>query len=116
MSLFGKKQQLSQSGKLEKTPPPKDISGFGGKSYIPQEKGRDWMRSDEAFRTTNIPKERREKYWKEITKGTGYFLEKREAERKLKELSMKKFKPGTAAEKGTIRKENKILKGFLGKK
>jgi len=115
MALFEKKQQLG-GGKPEKIPPPKDISGFGGKPYIPQEKGREWIKGNEAFRTTNIPREIREKDWKEITKGTGYFFEKREAERKLKELSMKKFKPGTAAEKGTIRKEIKILKGFLGKK
>ena len=114
MALFEKKQQLG-GGKPEKIPPPKDISGFGGKPYIPQEKGREWIKGNEAFRTTNIPREIREKDWKEITTGTGYFFVKSEAERKLKELSRKKF-TGTAAEKGNTKKEIKILKGFLGRK
>jgi len=120
MALFEKKQELSQSGKPEKMPPPKpekkDISGFGGKPYIPQEKGREWARSDEAFRTTGLPVGKRIKYWGELSKDTGYYLEPREAEKKLRELSMKRFEAKTDVEKKEIGEKVKLLKGFLGRK
>jgi len=120
MIILEKKQQLSQSGKPEKMPSPKkekkDISGFEGKPYIPQEKGREWIKSDEVFRTTGLPVEKRIKYWEEISKDTGYYLEPREAEKKLKELSMKRFEAKTDAEKKEIGEKIKLLKGFLGRK
>jgi len=117
MALFEKKQQIS-SGKPEKMPvkeEKKDISGFGGKPYIPQERGREWVRSDEAFTRTGLPVEKRMKYWGELTKDTGYLLEPGEAERKLRELSMKMFETRTDVERKEIGEKIRLLKGFLGR-
>ena len=106
--------------KPEKMPPPKpekkDISGFAGKPYIPQEKGKEWARSDEAFRRTGLPREKRMKYWGELSKDSGFYLEPWEAEEKLKELSRKEFEAKTDVERKEIREKVKLLKGFLGRK
>jgi hypothetical protein len=124
MTLQEKKQSLDEGKMREKPekmpppppPPPKDTSGFGGKPYISQEKGREWMRGEAAYKTTGLPGKKRTKFWEETFKDTGYYLEKGEPEKKLKYLEMKRFRATTDAERKEINEKIKLIKGFLGKK
>lgn len=121
MPLFEKKQQLSRGeikGRPEKVPPPKeekkDLSIFGGKSFIRGGGLRNWARSDQSFRTTNLPQSERLKITQELF-GKKDFLKKKDVETTLKRLEMARFRARKDAEIKEIKTKIKIAKSILGK-
>jgi len=121
MPLIEKKEELNKEGVQEKpgkTPPlkeeKKDTSLYGEKAYVDQERGRMWTRKRETSESTGIKSSEMDETWKKLTKGSGYFLERKEAEDIYKEI---KDYPTKSKEKYGIKSEGerfKVLK-LLGK-
>jgi len=114
MALFEKKQQLG--GKPEKTPLPEDTSGFGGKPFITRQDGMFWVRK-EGFQRTGLQPGEVAKHWNEVTKDApnGY-VTKPWAEQKLGKLQQQYSMTTDSQITSEIRKQIKVLKGFLGEK
>ena len=118
MALFEKKRELSRGSPKYKIPQKeekKDASGFGGKPYLREGEFMRWLREDKLYKTTGIPEAKRIEMGKELFKRQkGYFFEKGEPERILKELKREKFKVKKDSERAEINKKIKLLKEFLG--
>jgi len=117
MALEEKKQQLTQKGGVkpsEKPVSPKDVSVFGGRSAIPTGDLRSWARSDEAFKSTNVPQTERmqivQKYF-----GKESFINKQRTQEKLKKLETEKYQTRTDKKIKELDKDIKVLKGILNK-
>lgn len=123
MSLFERKQQLSQGGakgKPEKIPSPKEekknTSGFAGKPFLRREEFKSWLRRPEAYKASGLPETERVKLEKELFGPKyGFFIEKGEPEKALKKMKTEKFKAPTGAQKAKIDKRIRLIKKFLGK-
>ena len=121
MGLFEKKQVFS-GGKPEKTPPSKEpkLSGFGGRPFLRRDEFRNWLRKDELWRISKMPKEERVALEKKLfdPRRFGPLIEPKEAEkvyREIKNFSMRyKEKYGFKSE-GERFKALKILEKLLGK-
>lgn len=111
-----KKGEISKEGpkgRLEKMPPvkeeKKDTSVFGGKKYVPQEVGRQWVRRPELFKATGIPEAKRLKIWQELSKNWGYFIEQGELDKPLEKLKMERYRAKTEIQRKEIEEKIKIL-------
>lgn len=125
MALFEKKQQLSQGGPKEKTPPPpkektppqkEDTSVFRGKPYLTRAQVREELRKDEAYKLLRIPKEKRIKLEQELFPREKYheFVDLKEVEKVVKNLRKEQFK--NPSKKWEIEREINYLKNkFLRK-
>jgi hypothetical protein len=124
MALDDAKEQLSnlRASEISKEesplPEPKkeiDTSVWGGDKYLKGTNLRNWARSDEAWRKTNLPEEERIKISSELFGKSGNFLDKKKAEKTLKGLEKEMAWVKTDAEKERIKREIKVAKGILGK-
>lgn len=119
MGLFEKKQEPGRGEKGEKIPPSKekkDTSGFKGKPYLSREELRRWLRGPEAWKASGLAETERVKLEKELSESKyGYYIERGEPERAIKELEKEKYKAKTGAEKVKIDKKINLLKKFSGK-
>jgi len=105
-------------------PPPKeerrDTSIFGGKPYIRREKLREWLRTDEAWKTTKMTAKERPGLEKKIfdPKKFGEYIEPKEVQKVYQEL---KYFPKRAKEKYGLQSEGerfktlKMLEKLMGK-
>lgn len=91
--------------------PPKkeeeDTSLFGKGANVSQEKGRMWTKRRDISKTMGIPPSKMSETWGKLTKGTGYFFERKEAEKQYKEI---KNLPTKSREKYGIKSEGERLK------
>jgi len=90
----------------------KDTSGFGGKPYISGEEFRQWLRRPELYSRTGIPESKRLEFEAEIRSKYGYYLERGEPEKLIRDLETGQLKPVGLSKEQAIR----LLKEFLGKK
>jgi len=133
MDLEGKKENSTRNfvGELkkallarrekeaEKSPPKKDDSAFGGKSFIPRIEAKRWFtrHKNEIWQKYQIGEKDVKNFDEEFFPAQKYgpYIEKnkREPENALKDLEKKKWAPG--AKKWMIDKKADILKKFSGK-
>ena len=130
MALDDKKEQLSGSGdslsretEVPKAsiPEPKkeiDTSIWGDNKYLKGASLRNYLRSDEAWRKTNLgEKDRMEIGEKLFGKGGDYgdYLDKTKGEKTLKRLEKEKAYASTDLDRKRIDKEIRVAKSILGK-
>jgi hypothetical protein len=124
MALDDAKEQLSnlRASEISKEESPLlepkkeiDNSVWGGDKYLKGTNLRNWARSDEAWKKTNLPEEERIKISSELFGKSGNFLDKKKAEKTLKGLEKEMAWVKTDAEKERIKREIKVAKGILGK-
>ena len=121
MSIFEKKQGLSQTGKIskpEKAPPPvkqekKDTSAFGGKSIIGRKVFNQHLKDPKLYQTTRLEEKARTELGKKLF-GSSDFIKKTnipEIKRQLDLGRWGKFKDMSSEDK---RKAKIIIKEVLG--
>ena len=119
MAISDIKQKLSQIG--GKTPSStkeekKDISMFGGKSFIKKQEGRRWAkRTQSLFRTTGLRETERDKLWQRLFEKGKEYIQKEDPKRVLRELEKGKwgkFKDLSLVER---RRSKIMIEKFLGK-
>jgi hypothetical protein len=124
MALDDKKEQLSSSrvpeSPKEKAPvqePKKEIdtSVWGGSQYLKGEKLRNWARSDEAWKKTNLSESERIKISSDLFGKSGDYLDKNKAGKTLSGLEKEMSYAKTDADKERIKKEIRVAKSILGK-
>lgn len=124
MALDDAKEQLgslrASEMPKEKSPVPEpkkeiDTSVWGDNKYLKATNLRNWAKSDEAWRKTNLPEPERIRISSELFGKSGDYLDKKKAEKTLKGLEKEMAWVKTDAEKERIKKEIKVAKIILGK-
>lgn len=114
MGFFEKTKNRSGREKGD-FPERKNTSGFKGKPYLTREEFRKWLRGTEAWEISGLPETERIKLEKELSESKyGYYIERGELERAIKELVKEKYKAKSETEKTKIDKKINLLKKFLG--
>lgn len=124
MALEDRKEQLSNSrvpdAPKEKAPAPEpkkemDDSAWRGSQYLKGENLRNWARSDDAWKKTNLSESERTRIIEKIAGGKGDYFKKSDAEKAIGKLEKEMSYVNTDADRERIKKEIKVAKSILGK-
>lgn len=111
---FGQKNQIGKDFPAKEE---KEVSNFGSKGYVERGQFRQWLKKSDNYKITKLSDNERVKLEKELfeEKKYGLYIDKKESEKKLKELEMKKPWTKSAAERKNVDMKIGIMKKFLGK-
>jgi len=94
---------------------PKDSSAWKGKPFLRGEDVRGWAKSDEAYKETNLSREKREEIAKGLFEKSGDYLKKEKVEKAFKKLKEDFSYAKTDIDRKKIYDKMKIIKAMLDK-